>query len=568
MKNLYFLLVLTTLIIYTNSCKEIPTASMILINGKIATMDKNNPTAEAIAFQDDRIILIGSTKEIEALKNEQTKVIDLKGNFAMPGFIEGHGHFSGLGKSLINLNFLKTKNWQEIVDMVAEAAKTAKPGEWIEGRGWHQEKWNEVVERNVHGYPYHDDLSAVSPNNPVLLRHASGHGVFANKKAMELGGISSETHSPVGGEIVRDGSGEAIGMFEERAMSLVYAAFQEYEKTLSQEDLEKRWYKAIELAQEECLKKGITSFQDAGSSYLEVERYTQLAKEGKFDLRLWAMLRHSYDEMNGNLKQFPIIDAGNHFFTCRSIKTEVDGALGSYGAWLLKSYNDKQHFVGQNTTTIEEVTNIARLAAENDLQLCVHAIGDRANREVINIFEKNIKANPSKDWRWRIEHAQHLHPEDIPRFKEWGIIASMQGIHCTSDAPFVVDRLGEKRAREGAYPWRSLLDAGVLIANGTDAPVEDVDPLESFYASVTRKRADTGLEFFTEQKMTREEGLYSYTLGNAFAGFEEKDKGSLEVGKLADVTVLTKDLRDCADGEILEAEVVYTIVGGKVKFEK
>jgi predicted amidohydrolase YtcJ len=567
MKSLHFLFILFLITIYTSSCTGEEAASMILINGKIATMDQNNPSAEAIAFQGDRILAIGSIADVEALKNEQTKVIDLKGNFAMPGFIEGHGHFSGLGKSLMDLNFLKTKNWQEIVNMVAEAAKTAKPGEWIEGRGWHQEKWNEIVERNVHGYPYHDELSAVSPDNPVLLRHASGHGVFANKKAMELGGISAETLSPIGGEIVRDGSGEAIGMFEERAMSLVYAAFREYEKTLSPEDLEKRWYQAIELAQEECLKKGITSFQDAGSKYFEIERYTQLAKEGKFDLRLWAMLRHSYEEMNGNLKQFPIIDAGNHFFTCRSIKTEVDGALGSYGAWLLKSYNDKQHFVGQNTTTIEEVTNIARLAAENDLQLCVHAIGDRANREVINIFENQIKANPTKDWRWRIEHAQHLHPEDIPRFKEWGIIASMQGIHCTSDAPFVVDRLGEKRAREGAYPWRSLLDAGVLIANGTDAPVEDVDPIESFYASVTRKRADTGLEFFTEQKMTREEGLYSYTLGNAFAGFEEKDKGSLEVGKLADVTVLTKDLRNCEDEEILETEVVYTIVGGEVKFE-
>jgi predicted amidohydrolase YtcJ len=568
MKNLQILFILFSIIIYTSGCSEKESASMILINGKIATMDKSNPAAEAIAFQDDRILLIGSTAEIEALKNETTKVIDLKGNFAMPGFIEGHGHFSGLGKSLIDLNFLKSKNWQEIVDMVAEAAKTAEPGEWIEGRGWHQEKWNEIVERNVHGYPYHDELSAVSPNNPVLLRHASGHGVFANKKAMDLSGITAETLSPVGGEIVRDGSGEAIGMFEERAMSLVYEAFREYEKTLSQEDLEKRWYQAIELAQEECLKKGITSFQDAGSKYFEIERYTKLAEEGKFDLRLWAMLRHSYEEMNNNLEQFPIIDAGDHFFTCRSIKTEVDGALGSYGAWLLKSYNDKQHFVGQNTTTIEEVTNIARLAAENDLQLCVHAIGDRANREVINIFEKNMKANPEKDWRWRIEHAQHLHPEDIPRFKEWGIIASMQGIHCTSDAPFVVDRLGEQRAREGAYPWRSLLDAGVLIANGTDAPVEDVDPLESFYASVTRKRADTGLEFFTEQKMTREEALFSYTLGNAFAGFEEKDKGSLEVGKLADMTVLTKDLRDCKDGEILEAEIVYTIVGGEVKFKQ
>ena len=541
---------------------------MILINGKIATMDKNNPTADAIAFDGDRIMMVGTIAEIETLKGESTKVIDLKGSFAMPGFIEGHGHFSGLGKSLINLNFLKTKNWQEIVDMVAEKAKTAEPGEWIEGRGWHQEKWNEIVERNVHGYPYHDELSAVSPNNPVLLRHASGHGVFANKKAMELGGITSESLSPVGGEIVRDGSGEAIGMFEERAMSLVYAAFNEYEKTLSQDDLEKRWYTAIELAQEECLKKGITSFQDAGSLYKEVDRYQKLAEEGKLDLRLWVMLRHSYERMNGNLEQFPIIDAGNHFFTCRAIKTEVDGALGSYGAWLLKSYHDKPNFTGQNTTTVEEVNNIAKLAVAKDMQLCVHAIGDRANRVVIDIFEDKIKKNPEKDWRWRIEHAQHLHPNDIPRFKELGIIASMQGIHCTSDAPFVVDRLGEQRAREGAYPWRSLLDAGVTIANGTDAPVEDVDPLESFYASVTRKRADTGLEFFTEQKMTREEGLYSYTLGNAFAGFEEKEKGSLEVGKLADVVIITKDLRTCKDDEILEAEVLYTIVGGEVKYQK
>lgn len=531
-------------------------------------MDKNNPTAEAVAFEGDRILMVGSSADIEALKGETTKVIDLKGNFAMPGFIEGHGHFSGLGKSLINLNFLKTKNWQEIVNMVAEKAKTAEPGEWIEGRGWHQEKWNEIVERNVHGYPYHDELSAVSPNNPVLLRHASGHGVFANKKAMELGGITAETLSPIGGEIVRDGSGEAIGMFEERAMSLVYAAFQEYEKTLSQEDLEKRWYKAIDLAQEECLKKGITSFQDAGSLYDEVDKYQKLAEEGKLDLRLWVMLRHSYERMKGNLEQFPIIDAGNHFFSCRAIKTEVDGALGSYGAWLLKSYHDKPNFVGQNTTTIEEVNNIAKLAVANDMQLCVHAIGDRANRVVIDIFEDKIKKDTAKDWRWRIEHAQHLSTDDIPRFKDLGIIASMQGIHCTSDAPFVVSRLGEQRAREGAYPWRSLLDAGVTIANGTDAPVEDVDPLESFYASVTRKRADTGLEFFTEQKMTREEALYSYTLWNAFAGFEEKNKGSLEVGKLADVVVLTKDLRDCKDEEILEADVLYTFVGGKVKYKK
>jgi len=298
----------------------------------------------------------------------------------------------------------------------------------------------------------------------------------------------------------------------------------------------------------------------------EIDRYTRLAKEGKLDLRLWAMLRHSFKEMRGNLGGFPILNTGNHFFTCKAIKTEVDGALGSYGAWLLKPYNDKPEFHGQNTTTIDEVTNIAVLAENHNMQLCVHAIGDRANREVIDIFENIFKNNAEKkDRRWRIEHAQHLHPEDIPRFKSLGIIASMQGIHCTSDAPFVVDRLGEQRAREGAYPWRSLLDNGVLIANGTDAPVEDVDPIESFYASVTRKRVDTGFEFFAEQKMTRQEGLYSYTLGNAFAAFEENEKGSLEVGKLADVVVLSQDLLNCKDEDIMKTKVVYTIVGGEIK---
>ena len=540
---------------------------MILINGNITTMNEAMPTAEAIAIKDGRILEIGTTTDIEVLVDETTKIIDLKGNFAMPGFIEGHGHFSGLGKLLMNLNFLKSKNWDEIVAMVAEKVKTAKPGEWIEGRGWHQEKWNQALENSVHGYPFHDKLSAVSPDNPVLLRHASGHGVFANKKAMEIAGITKETRSPLGGEIVRDGSGEAIGMFEERAMKIVYDAYQDYLDKISGDELEDNWYKGIELAEEECLKKGITSFQDAGSSYKEIERYKKLAEEGKLDLRLWVMLRHSYKEMNGNLDDFPIIDAGNHFFTSKAIKTEVDGALGSYGAWLLKPYNDKQHFVGQNTTTIEEVKNIAQLAEDHDLQLCVHAIGDRANREVINIFEEIFTNDTTKtDRRWRIEHAQHLHPDDIPRFKTYGIIASMQGIHCTSDAPFVVNRLGTQRAKEGAYPWRSLLDNGVLIANGTDAPVEDVDPIESFYASVTRKRVDTGFEFFVEQKMTRQEGLYSYTLGNAFAGFEEKNKGSLEKGKLADIVVLSEDLLKCKDEDIMKTKVLYTIVDGEIKF--
>lgn len=555
------------LAIFLFACQTEETADVIMLNGNFYTVNAEQPRAEAVAVQDGRIMQIGTTAEIEKLKGDDTELIDLKGQFAMPGLIEGHGHFSGLGQSMLNLNFLRSASWDEIVEMVAKAAENAKPGEWITGRGWHQEKWLEPLDRDVLGYPYHDKLSAVSPNNPVLLGHASGHGLFANAKAMELAGVSKETPNPSGGEIVRDSRGEAIGVFEERAQAIIRAAYQEYINTLTDDQKKDTWLAGIEAAQQECLENGITSFQDAGSSYQDIDWYKELAESGDLDMRLWVMLRHSHDRMKDNMVGFPIINAGDHFFTCKAIKTEVDGALGSFGAWLLSSYDDKTDFIGQNTTPISEVEKIAALAIENDMQLCVHAIGDKANQVVLDIMEKNLEKRPdNKDQRWRIEHAQHLDPADIPRFSELGVIASMQGIHCTSDAPFVVRRLGEERARDGAYPWRSLLDSGAKVANGTDAPVEDVDPFECLYASVTRKRIDSGLEFFPEQRMTREEALYSYTLWNAYAAFEEEDKGSLEVGKLADIVVLSKDLATCTDAEILETEVKMTIVGGEVKF--
>jgi predicted amidohydrolase YtcJ len=549
------------------ACQQKESADTIFINGKICTVDEKNPQAEALAVAGERIIAVGSNKAIEKLKNEKTQVIDLENKFVMPGFIEGHGHFSGVGQSLINLNFLQSKTWDEIVQMVAERAKTAKPGEWIIGRGWHQEKWTTTPAQNVLGYPYHDELSKVAPNNPVLLSHASGHALFANAKAMDMAGVSAETPSPLGGEIVRDNSGKAIGVFEERAMKVIYKVYQEYLETLSPEEQKKQWLKGIELAQKECLAKGVTSFQDAGSKFNELDWYKELAEAGKLDLRLWAMIRHSSKDMEGKLQSFPWINLGNGYFSVNGIKTEVDGALGSFGAWLLKSYQDKPDFEGQNTTSIEEVKKIAQMAREHKLQLCIHAIGDRANRVCLDIIEGELKKNPSdKPLRWRIEHAQHLDPDDIPRFKKLGVIAAMQAVHCTSDAPFVVKRLGEERARKGAYAWRSLLDAGAVVTNGTDAPVEDVDPLRSFYAAVTRRRADNGMIFFPEQKISRKEAIYSYTLANAYAAFEEQDKGSLSKGKLADLVVLSEDLRNCPDEAILGTKVLMTVVGGKVKY--
>ena len=568
MKYQFILIVFLCLSIFSN-CKPGVEADLVLVNGNVYTLDKTKPNANSIAIKDGLIVEISVEDLTEKYNASSPEIIDLDGAFTMPGFIEGHGHFSGLGKSLINLNFLKSKNWNEIVQMVADKAKTLEPGQWIEGRGWHQEKWDEAVENNILGYPFHDELSALTPDNPVILFHASGHGLFANKKAMDLAGINIETPNPVGGEIVRDNNGNAIGVFEETAMRSIRQAYQYYLNSLDQKDLDDLWYEGIKLAEEECLSKGITSFQDAGSLFKEIDMYKSLAEKGELDVRLWAMVRHSYETLKDNMDGLPVIDHGNSFFTCRAIKAAVDGALGSYGAWLLKSYDDKENFVGQNVSSIEELENIAKLAMQKDMQYCVHAIGDRGNREVLDIMEKMFNENPEKEnLRWRVEHAQHLNPDDIPRFKEMGVIASMQGIHCTSDAPFVVKRLGKWRAKHGAYVWKSLLDQGALIANGTDAPVEDVDPIPSFYASVTRKRIDNGFEFFTEQKMTRAQAVYSYTMGNAFAAFEEDVKGSLEVGKFADIVVLSQDLINCSDEEILETEVLYTIVDGVLKYAK
>lgn len=556
-------------LLFLASCKQDDKADLIIINANIYAVDTVYTGATAIAVKDGLIFQIGSDEDIKLLASEDTKTIDAQGQFMMPGFIEGHGHYSGLGYSLINLNFLTAKSWEDIVASVAKRAQEVKSGDWIIGRGWHQEKWDSIPKQNVYKYPFHYSLSEVSPDNPVILYHASGHSLYANKKAMDLVGISKETANPLGGEIVRNSDGEAIGVFEERAMSLFADKYDAYMASLDQKQLDSIWHEAIRLAEQECLKKGITSFQDAGSKFDELEKYEKLAVENKMQVRLWAMARHPAEELEGQVSKYKKVNIGNRFYTCNAIKSEVDGALGAFGAWLLESYSDKPGFKGQNTTDIYDVKKIADMAIANDMQFCVHAIGDRANRVVLDIYEGVMAQHPDKkDLRWRIEHAQHLNPADIPRFAKSKIIASMQGIHCTSDAPFVVKRLGTERAQLGAYAWRSLLDNGVVVANGTDAPVEDVDPIKSFYASVTRKREDTGLEFFTEQKMTRAEAVYSYTLGNAFAAFEDGFKGSIRPGKVADFVILSNDLIKCSDDEILQTKVLYTITDGKIRYSK
>jgi predicted amidohydrolase YtcJ len=550
----------------TGKNPEAAIPTLILYNGNFFTADSGRTQVTALAISGDRILALGADDAMKKLAGEGTQLIDLQGAFAMPGFIEGHGHFNGLGRSLQNLNLIQTRSWAEVTGLVAEKVKNAQPGEWIEGRGWHQEKWTESAGATVNGYPYHHDLSAVSPNNPVILYHASGHGLMANAKAMELAGISRETADLPGGRIVRDAKGTLIGVFEENAMLLIEKPFSEWQNKRSEAEKVAAFEKTTLLAAQECLANGITSFQDAGASFWELDQYRRMAEAGQLPVRLWAMASQPQAHDIPQLANYPKIGLGNGHFTCRSVKCYFDGALGSYGAWLLAPYNDKPGFTGQNTTPLDTIIQMAKACKDYGLQLCVHAIGDRANREILNVAES--VQNGAANLRWRIEHAQHIDPQDIPRFAQLGVVASMQAIHCTSDAPFVVKRLGEERARTGAYAWRSLLDSGAHLTNGTDAPVEDVDPLPCLYATVTRKRADTGLEFFPEQKMTREEALLSYSQWNAWAAFEEKEKGSLSPGKYADIVVLSKDLLRCAPEEILQTEVLKTIVGGKLRYEK
>lgn len=571
MKNLSFLALLFLLLnAACNSSRKAIAPSLILLNARFFTADPSLPEASALAISGDIIQAVGNDVDIRKLAGPETKIIDLQGAFAMPGFIEGHGHFLGLGKSLMNINLMDTKSWKEIVALVSPKAASTPPGEWIEGRGWHQEKWNEVPERNVNGYPFHDDLSAVSANNPVILFHASGHALMANQTAMKAAGISRETPDPLGGRIVRDAKGNPVGVFEENAMDLITQPYRNWLQQSPESKKRAELEKTVDLASKACLKNGITSFQDAGSSFWDLEQFKRLAEQNRLPVRLWAMIGQPQKAEFSKLSAFPQVGVGNHHFTCRAVKAYFDGALGSYGAWLLEPYADKPGFLGQNTTPIDTIVAMAGACLDHKLQLCVHAIGDRANREILNVFENAFSKSSetgNSDRRWRIEHAQHIDKMDIPRFSALGVIASMQAIHCTSDAPFVVKRLGMERAKTGAYAWRSLLDAGAHLANGTDTPVEDVNPLPCLYAAVTRKRADTGLEFFPEQKMTREEALLSYTLWNAYAAFEEQEKGSLSVGKLADIVVLSKNLLNCPAEEILTARVLKTILGGKVVFE-
>ena len=544
-------------------------ADLVLRGGVVATVDADNTMAEAVAIADGRIVAVGSDEEVGAFIGDGTEVIELEGRFAAPGFIEGHGHYMSLGNSKTILDLNGAANWDAIVAMVAEAVASAEPGEWIRGRGWHQEKWDRPPEPAVEGNPTHASLSAVSPDNPVLLGHASGHAGFANAAALAAAGYDRDSEPPPGGELVRDENGELTGLLRETAQRPVSGAFAASQAGRSEEEIEVQFRREVALAAEEALSKGVTSFQDAGASFATIDGLMELEAEGALPVRLYIMVRgESNEQMDARLADYYMPSEGDDYLTVRSIKRQIDGALGSHGAWLLDPYEDMPKSVGLVLETVEDITGTAHVAIKHGFQVNTHAIGDRANREVLDIYEAVFdSAGGAQDLRWRIEHAQHVHPDDVQRFAELGIHASMQGVHATSDAPWIPARLGDERAEERTYLWRSFMAAGVLINNGTDVPVEDISPLASFHSSVTRLTAD-GSIFYPEQNMTRVEALRSYTINNAIAAFEEEYKGSLEVGKLGDVVVIDRDILTVPDAELADARVELTIVGGVVRYAR
>lgn len=551
------------------SCSGRKPADLVITGGTIYTMDTSQRVVEAVVVNADTIVFAGSSQAAREWIGDETKVIDLQGKTMIPGFIEGHGHFMGVGYNELDLDLSGVKSFEEIVERVRVAASKAKPGEWILGRGWHQDKWDTKPSDMVKGYPSHAQLSAVSPDNPVFLSHASGHMSLANAKAMEIAGVNQLSKENLnkfggeGGEIIRDANGNPTGLFNENAEDVIV-------RFIPANDSE-RMSKAFELATQTCLKNGITGFHDAGVGREGIDFYKSQYKLGKLGLRMYVMVT-GWDRplVHEWLKKGPEVDP-KHWLTIRSIKLNCDGALGSRGAWLLEPYTDRPDFYGMATLSMDTVLSTSREALKSGFQVCSHAIGDRANREILDRYEMAMKENPDvKDSRFRIEHAQHLNPTDIPRFAKLGVIPAMQAIHMASDRPWAIDRLGEKRIKEGAYMWQSLLKSGAKIVNGTDAPVEPVNPIPSFYASVTRMtlkgQPEGGYE--PEEKMTREQALRSYTLDAAYGAFEEKFKGSIEKGKLADFAILSKDIMTVPDKEILSAEVLTTIVGGKVVYEK
>jgi len=529
----------------------------ILVNGNIYTVNPKQPKAEALAVRGDRIVAVGSNEEVRRLAAPSTKVVDASRLTVVPGLIDAHGHMASLGQSLQRLDLRATTSPAEVAEMVKREAARRKPGEWIQGRSWDQNKYPGKI------WPTHEVLTAAAPNNPVYLTRVDGHAAWVNAKAMEGAGLTAATKDPDGGRLIRDAKGQPTGILVDHAQGLVSSRI----PPSSPEQVRE----ALALAARECARLGLTGAGDAGVGTGAINAYKELIAKNQLPVRVYAMISVGSSGLEAYLKRGPEIGFGNNHLTVRSIKVLADGALGSRGAALLEDYSDEAGNRGLLTVSMDELLRVSEQALERGFQVNTHAIGDRANRLVLDVYDTALLSRKQfpRDHRFRIEHAQILAPEDFPRLARLGVIASMQATHATSDMPWAEQRIGHERAR-GAYAWRTMINSGARFANGSDFPVEEPNPMFGIYASITRQDR-AGLPaggWFPDQKLTRQEALESFTLGAAYAQFEEKEKGSLEVGKLADFVLLSRDIMTVAPAEILKTEVLKTVLGGQTVYEK
>lgn len=530
-------------------------ADLILTNARIYTADADRPFVQAMAVRDGRVAFVGSERSALALRGPSTRVLDLGGKTVIPGMVDAHAHFLGLGEALANVDLTGTRSYEEVVQRVAAAARTAPAGSWIVGRGWDQNDWGNTA------FPTHEALSRAVPDHPVYLTRVDGHAALANAAAMKQAGVDANTADPSGGRVLRAADGSPSGVFVDRAQGLVSRA-------IPAETREQR-RDAIVAAMNEMHRWGLTGIHDAGAGRTTIDIYEELARAGQLQLRTYVLISDDSSALAHYFARGPQSALYDNTLWIRSIKLYADGALGSRGAALLDPYTDDPNNSGLLVSAPEHIEDVASRALQHGFQVATHAIGDRGNRVVLDAYERAFTAHPTANHRFRVEHAQILSHDDIPRFAELDVIPSMQAVHQTSDMYWAGNRLGVARL-PGAYAWRSLLDTGLPIPNGSDFPVENVNPLLSFHSAVSRQDGANWPTdgWYPEQRMTREEALRSMTLWPAYAGFQEDILGSLTPGKLADFVVLDQDIMRVPAEMILDTNVLSTWVGGRAVYER
>ncbi|MDQ8146694.1 MAG: amidohydrolase [Gemmatimonadota bacterium] len=534
---------------------QTPAAELVVTNARIYTVDGAVPIAEALAVSNGRVRFVGSVLGAKALTGPSTQVIDAGGRTVIPGMTDAHGHVLGLGLALRNVDLVGTTSYDEVIARVVARARTTPKGEWILGRGWDQNDWGDTR------WPAHEALSRAVPDHPVWLERVDGHAGLANAMAMRLAGVTAASAEPEGGQIVRDAQRNPGGVFVDNAQRLVEQGIPAITRAQSKE--------AIRAAITEMHRWGLTGIHDAGASAQTLELYEELGREGALRIRLYAMISDHGPTLEAWFRRGPQSGLYDGTLWVRSLKLYQDGALGSRGAALLEPYSDDAATSGLLVSAPAHIREVADRALRAGFQVNTHAIGDRGNRLVLDAYAAALAARPTADHRFRVEHAQILHSDDIPRFSALGVIPSMQASHQTSDMYWAGTRLGDTRLR-GAYAWRSLLDAGSIIPNGSDFPVEYVNPLISFKASVSRQdaRGWPAGGWYPEQRMSRDEALKSMTLWPAYAAFQEQELGSLTVGKRADFVILDQDILRVPDALLPRTQVLSTWVGGVRVYER